>query len=103
MTARANRRAAKTAKPTSRRGFLASAMKLAAGAAAMLAGALAATSAEARNSSKTHLCCRYVTSELIERVKCVGGSKCPKPGRGEILNGYYRVSDCSECRAAMRA
>ncbi len=100
MNVRANRRAGRTVKPTSRRGFFASAMKLAAGAAAMLAGALAATSAEAGNSSKTHLCCRYVTAQLIERVKCVGGNKCPKPGRDEILNGYYRVSDCSECRAA---
>jgi hypothetical protein len=100
MTAEPNRLAGKPAKPTSRRGFLGSIVNLAAGAAAMLAGALAASSAEARNSQKTHLCCRYVTAQLIERVKCVGGNKCPKPGRDEILNGYYRVSDCSECRAA---
>ena len=100
MTEKANRLAERIAEATSRRGFLGKLPKLAAGAAAMLAGILAANPARAGKSKKTHLCCRYVTAELIERVKCVGGNKCPKPGRGEILNGYYRVSDCSECRAA---
>jgi hypothetical protein len=100
MTEKANRLAATIAEATSRRGFLDKLPKLAAGAAAMLAGILSASPAKAGKSQKTHLCCRYGTAQGIERVKCVGGSKCPKPGRGEYLNGYYRVTDCSECRAA---
>jgi hypothetical protein len=101
MTEIANRLAATIAEATSRRGFLGKLPRLAAAATAMLAGILAADSARAGKSQKTHLCCRYGTAQGIERVKCVGGSKCPKPGKGQYLNGYYRVSECSECRAAM--
>ena len=101
MTRRANQLVGKMMEATSRRGFLGKTVKLATGAAAVLAGALAGTPARAGKPTKTYMCCWYISKDPWDPIpynnRCVKG-KCPKTWRGrwELIESY-EVSDCSQC------
>lgn len=97
MSLQAERMANAVAGATSRRGFLGKFVKLAGGAAAGMAGVLAASSVRGAPPEKTKLCCEYVTRQLISRFKCVGGHKCPDHWRGAVLWSVGEVPDCTYC------
>ena len=101
MTRKANHLAETMVRATSRRGFLSSAAKLAAGAAAMLGGALAVRPAQAAPSDKTASCCAYIHPTKGEFVVCFRGKKaesgCPQVYKGMPIYWEAPVSDCKEC------
>ncbi len=97
MTRQSERIATAMAAATTRRGFLGKLVNLAGGAAAGMAGILAASSVRGAPRQNTKLCCEYVTNNLNSVFKCVGGNKCPDHWRGAVLWSVAEVPDCSYC------
>jgi len=85
------------ARATSRRGFLRKVARLAGGAAAGMAGVLAAGSVRGAPRQDTKLCCEYIKNNSNSVFKCVGGNKCPDHWRGAVLWSVAEVPDCSYC------
>jgi hypothetical protein len=99
MTRKANRLVAKMVEATSRRGFLGSAVKLAAGLAAGMAGLLGQPHhASAAKPPGQKWCCMYVYEPFNDSsLVCMEGH-CPKwIDWGGRLVGKRKVDDCGQC------